>query len=171
MTFEEMTAARFSVKKFSDKAVEDTKLKKVLEVAGKAPTARNAQCIRIYVLKSEDAMNKAKELTPCVYGAPVCLMLSYDIKEAYPYPDEDGINSGAEDCAIVATHIMYEALEQGLSTCWVNRVSVSKAKEVFDLPEDEHVVLFMPIGYAAEGFEPLPNHTQKKPLSEIVREI
>lgn len=171
MTFEEMTKARYSVKKYSDKPVEKEKLQKILRVAGIAPTAKNAQCIRIYVLKSDEALTKVRELTPCTYGAPVVLMFAYEESEAYTYPDEPEMNSGAEDCAIVATHVMFEAVEQGLGTCWVNRFTPSKAKETFALPESQHVVLLMDLGYAAEGNKPLPNHENRKPLDEIVREL
>jgi nitroreductase len=172
MLFKEMVDARYSVKSFDGRAVEEEKLQAVLEAAGKAPTARNAQCVRIYVLKSEAAMDKARELTPCTYGAPVCLLVAYDRTEAYRYPDEDGnADSGAEDCAIVATHVMFEALEQGLGTCWVNRFSPTKAKEVFVLPKEQEAVLMMPIGYPAENARPLANHEKKKPLAEIVTEL
>ncbi len=172
MTFKELAAARYSVKSYTDRPVEEEKLQEILKVAGIAPTARNAQAIRIYVLKSETAMEKAKAVTPCIFGAPICLMLTYNEEEVFFYPDEeDGVNSGAEDCSIVATHIMFEAVEQGLGTCWVNKFSPSEAKRVFELPEKEHVVLFMPLGYASEKGKPLPKHTQKKPLSDIVIEL
>lgn len=168
MTFEEMTKARYSVKKYSKRPVEEEKLTKVLEAANAAPTAKNAQCIRIYVLKSEEALNKANALTPCVYGAPICLMFAYNSDEAYRYPKEENRNSGDEDCSIAATHVMFEACELGLGTCWVNRFTPSEAKAVFGLPENETVVLLMPLGYAEEGLEPLPNHWNKKALREIV---
>lgn len=168
MTFEEMTEKRYSVKKFTSQPVEEEKLKKVLETAAKAPTAKNAQCIRIYVLKSEEAVKKARDLTPCTYGAPVVLLFAYEESEAYVYPRQNTQNSGEEDCSIVATHVMYEALEQGLSTCWVNNFNPGEAHQAYNLPDSEHVVLLMPIGYEDPAFHALPNHTNKKPLNEIV---
>lgn len=171
MTFEEMAKKRYSVKKFSDRPVEEEKLQKILQTAGLAPTAKNEQSIRIYILKSEDALTKVRDLTPCTYGAPVVLLFSYEESEAYKYPEEEDRNSGAEDCSIVATHVMFEALEQGLGTCWVNRFTPKKAEEVFALPKTEHAVLLMDLGYAAEGNKPLPNHDHKKPLDEIVKEL
>ena len=168
MTFAEMTDRRFSVKKFTDQPVEEEKLQKILETAGKAPTAKNAQCIRIYVLKSEEAVNKARKLTPCTYGAPVVLLFSYEESEAYTYPRQNEQNSGAEDCSIVATHVMFEALEQGLGTCWVNNFNPEEAHQAFSLPESEHVVLLMPLGHADPAFHALPNHTAKKSLNQIV---
>lgn len=169
MTFEEMAKARYSVKRFNGEPVADEKLQKILQVAGVAPTARNKQSVRIYVLKSEEALKKAKTLTPCRYNAPVMLIFSYEDSEVYHYPEEEDKESGAEDCSIVATHVMFEALEQGIGTCWVNNFTPEAVRKAFALPESEHVVLMMDIGYPAEGFQPLPNHVNKKPLEDIVR--
>lgn len=169
MTFKELARARYSVKKYSDRPVEDKKLRKILEVANLAPTAKDAQCVRIYVLKSQETLAKVGELTPCVYGAPVVLMFAYEKSEAYTYPEEAEKDSGAEDCSIVATHVMLEAVEQGLGTCWVNNFKSATAKRAFGLPESENVVLLMDLGYAAEDSEPLKKHDIRKPLEETVR--
>lgn len=169
MTFEEMAKQRFSVKKYSSRPVEEEKLQAILKTAAIAPTAKNAQCVRIYVLQTETALEKIRNITPCTYGAPVVLVFAYEESEAYQYPEQEGMNSGAEDCSIVATHVMFEALEQGLGTCWVNRFTPAKAEEAFELPETEHVVLLMDLGYAAEGVKPLPMHDKKKSLEEMVK--
>lgn len=169
MTFKEMAKQRYSVKKYSDQQVEEEKLQAIFQVAGIAPTAKNAQCIRIYALKSDAALEKIRAITPCTYGAPVVLMFTYEENEAYTYPGQETLNSGAEDCSIVATHVMFEALEQGLGTCWVNRFTPAEVEEAFALPKTEHVVLLMDLGYAADEFHPLPMHDQKKPLYEIVK--
>ena len=169
MTFEEMAKARYSVRKYSDKKVEDEKLRKILEVANLAPTAPHPPRGRIYVLKSDEAMNKIKGLTRCSYGAPVALLFAYEESEAFCYPNQEVLNSGAEDCSIVATHVMFEALEQGLSTCWVNVFTPSEVEKAFHLPPTEHAVLLMDLGYEAEGNTPAPRHGEKKALREIVR--
>ena len=39
----------------------------------------------------------------------------------------------------------------------------------FDLPENEQVLMLLDLGFAAEGFAPLPNHTSRKPLEETVK--
>ena len=74
-----------------------------------------------YCHNKEEALEKANSLTRCVYGAPLCLMLAYNIDETYPYIEDKGLSSGDEDCSIVATHIMFEAMELGLGSCWIHR--------------------------------------------------
>ena len=169
MTFLELAKKRFSVRKFTDQPVEKEKLDKVLEAGNIAPTAKNLQPQRIYVLQSEEALKKAYALTPCCYGAKTVLLFTYDIDEEWTNPLEDMIHSGDQDVSIVATHIMLEAEEQGLGTCWVNYFPNTKAAEVFGLPESEVVVLMMPIGYAAADAAPTANHTEKKPIEKTVR--
>ena len=58
MDFTELAQARYSVRKFSDKAVEPEVLKRILEAGLLAPTAKNNQPQRIYVLQSKEALDK-----------------------------------------------------------------------------------------------------------------
>ena len=55
MGFMELAKARFSVRKFADKPVEQEKLDLLLEAGNIAPTAKNQQPQRIYVIRSKEA--------------------------------------------------------------------------------------------------------------------
>lgn len=71
--------------------------------------------------------------------------------------------------SIVATHMMLEAWEQGVASCWVNAFSNNEMEKAFDLPEHERVVLLMPFGYAAEDAKPMEKwHYGYKPMNELV---
>ena len=50
MEFMELAKKRYSVRKFSDKPVEKDKLEQILEAGNIAPTAKNQQPQRVYVL-------------------------------------------------------------------------------------------------------------------------
>lgn len=52
MNFAELSAQRYSLRKFSDRPVEDALLRQVLEAGRNAPTAHNNQPQRIFVLQS-----------------------------------------------------------------------------------------------------------------------
>lgn len=56
MNFAELSAQRYSLRKFSDRPVEDALLQQVLEAGRNAPTAHNNQPQRIFVLQSPEAM-------------------------------------------------------------------------------------------------------------------
>lgn len=169
MDFMELAKKRYSVRKFSDKAVEPDKLDLLLAAGNIAPTAKNLQPQRIYVLQSEDALVKLDSLTHCRYGAGKVLLFTYNTDEDWKNPLEGGIHSGIEDVSIVATHIMLQAAELGLDTCWCNYFANRKLEEVFNLPANEKSVLIMPVGYADENAKPSPMHEAQKEISEIVK--
>lgn len=168
MEFMKLAAQRYSVRKFSDAPVEPEKLSAVLEAGNIAPTAKNLQPQRIYVLNSAEALEKVDGLTRCRFGAPVVLLIAYDADEDWKNPLEEGIHAGQQDASIVATHIMLAATEAGLGTCWVNLFPNSQANEAFGLPESIMPVLLMPIGYAAPDAKPSRLHDERKPLEETV---
>lgn len=168
MEFMKLAAQRYSVRKFSDAPVEPEKLSAVLEAGNVAPTAKNLQPQRIYVLSSVEALEKVDGLTRCRFGAPVVLLIAYDADEDWKNPLEEGIHAGQQDASIVATHIMLAAAEAGLGTCWVNLFPNSQANEAFDLPESIVPVLLMPIGYAALDAKPSRLHDERKPIEETV---
>lgn len=168
MTFFELAQARFSVRKFTDKPVEKEKLDLILAAANLAPTAKNLQPHRIYILQSEQALAALSALTPCVFGAKTVLLFTYNTQEDWKNPLQAGIHSGVEDVSIVATHVMLQAQELGLGTCWCNYFPNAQVEQTLHIPATEKTVLFMPLGYADKTAEPSPNHTAKKPLADTV---
>lgn len=169
MDFLELAKARYSVRKYSDKQIEQEKLDKILEAGNVAPTAVNYQPQRIYVLQSEEALARAKELCPCTYDAPTVLMIAYDDNKDWDNPKQEGIHSGEQDVSIVATHMMLEAWNLGVASCWVNLFPNDELAKAFDLPENEKIVLLMPLGYAAEEAKPVEKwHYGYKDISETV---
>ena len=167
MDFLELAKTRYSCKKFSDKTVETAKLEQVLEAGRLAPTAKNNQPQHIYVLETKDSLEIADKITPCRYNAPTVLAIAYDTGNVFEYPGGK-YNSGAEDAAIVATHIVLAAKAVGLDTCWVNYFDPDKAHELLKLPDNEAVTIFIDIGYADADAKPLPPHDSRKPLDETV---
>lgn len=158
MEFTDVIKNRYSCKKYSDRAVEEDKLTAILEAGRVAPTAKNLQEQHVYVLQSAQALEKFDSLTPCRYGAPTVLLVAFNSENVYSYPGGKR-DSGIEDASIVATHMILAATNEGVDSCWVNRLDPEEAARVFDLPAGEVVLSAMDLGYAAEGVGPLPNHS------------
>ena len=93
MDFTELAQARYSVRKFSDKAMEPEVLILILEAGLLAPTAKNNQPQRIYVLQSKEALDKLDSLTHCRYGAGTVLLFTYNTDEDWKNPLEEGVHS------------------------------------------------------------------------------
>lgn len=167
MEFKDVIRERFSCKKYSDRPVEPEKLNAVLEAGRLAPTAKNLQEQHIYVVQSAEALAKIDAVTPCRYGAPTVLVTAFDRNNVYTYPGGKR-NSGIEDAAIVASHMILAAADAGINSCWLNNFDPERLAELLGLPEQEEILMLLDLGYAAEGAGPLPNHGNRKPLSETV---
>ncbi len=167
MDFKEVVKKRYSCKKYSARQVEPEKLAAILNAGRLAPTAKNLQEQHVYVLQSADALAKLDAVTPCRYGAPTALVVAFDSKNVFTYPGGRR-DSGVEDAAIVATHMILAAADEGVDSCWINFFDPDKLAELLGLPEDEEVLMVMDLGYAAEGAGPLPNHGSRKALEETV---
>lgn len=167
MEFTKLIAERYSCKKFDGRPVEKDQLAAILEAGRLAPTAKNLQEQRVYVMQSEAALAKVDEITPCRYGSSTVLVVAYDSTNVFTYPGGKH-TSGVEDAAIVATHMLLAAANAGVDSCWLNRFDPDEAAKILGLPENERVLMLMDLGYAADGAGPLPNHTSRKELSETV---
>ncbi|MBR6557864.1 MAG: nitroreductase family protein [Clostridia bacterium] len=169
MEFFNLIKERYSVREYKDKEIPVELLEKVLDAGRIAPTARNCQPVRILVAKSKEVMAKMNELTPCVYGAPIVLIICSDTNESSGQPN--GRSFAEADASIAATHIMLAAADVGLGTVWVGRFDQDEVRKALSFPDELMPFALMPIGYPADTSVPNPRHTDNKELSEIVKYI
>lgn len=167
MDFTQVVENRYSCKKYNGEQITKEQLDAILEAGRRAPTAKNLQEQKIYVVQSAEGLAKIDQITPCRYGAPTVLVVCYDKENMFTYPGGH-YTSGVEDAAIVATHMLLAAYANGVDSCWLNFFDPDKAAGILGLPENEEIIMLMDLGYAAEGVGPLPNHANRKALSETV---
>ncbi len=167
MEFSEVIKKRYSCKKFDGRPVAGEQLDAILEAGRLAPTAKNLQEQRIYVVQTEEGLAKIDKLTPCRYGASTVLVVAFDTEHVFTYPGGKH-SSGAEDASIVATHMMLAAENAGVDSCWVNFFDPELAAKELGLPENEEVLMLLDLGYAAADAKPLAPHSQRKERSETV---
>lgn len=160
---------RYSVRSYDERPIEAEKLEKILLAAKHAPTGKNFQPQKIYVLQSEEALRKANEVSPCIFGAPLVLLVCYDEPRAWRSPFVEGYNCGEMDATIVCDEMMLEAWSLGIGSCWVKYFDPAKLAEVFELPEKIKPVCLLTLGYSAEDSKPLEKmHNSFRPMEEIV---
>ena len=167
MEFSQLIKERYSCKKYSDKKVSKEQIETILNASRLAPTAKNLQEQKIYVVQSEEGLAKIDKCTPCRYGASTVLVVAFDKNNVFTYPGEKR-DSGVEDATIVATHLLLATKDAGLDSCWVNFFNPDDMAKALGLKENEEVLMMLDVGYAAEGAKPLPTHSQRKELSETV---
>ena len=108
---------RFSVRKYKEQQVEPEKLAKILEAAHVAPTATNAQPVRLIVVQSEEGRAKLDKAAR-LYGAPTVIIVCADHDKAW-VRKYDQMQTTDIDASILTDHMMLEATEQGLGSLWV----------------------------------------------------
>lgn len=169
MELEKIIRERYSVRKYKPDMITDEELKTILDAGMVAPTGCNNQPQRVYVLKSEPAIAKIRELCRSAFNAPVVLIIALDGNADWKNPYEAGYRAGIQDVSIVADHMMLTAWDIGVGSCWVNAFRPSDVKEAFGLPENETPILLLPLGYPAEDSKPSKLHTASKDSEEIIR--
>ena len=166
MEYSELITKRYSVRAYRSDPVEEEKLQAVLEAARLAPTAANRQPIQLVVMHTAGREQEIGQIyhkawfvqAPLVIG--VCAISS----QAW-VRESDRFNARLIDAAIVADHLILEATNQGLGTCWIAAFNVAAARNVLGLTDEAEPVIFTPLGYPADQ----PGPKTRKPLSELVR--
>ncbi len=170
MEFTEVVKNRYSCRSYDGRPVEQEKLSEILEAGRLAPTAKNLQEQRIYVVESPDGLAKIDKVTRCRYNAGTVLIVAFDTGSVFTYPGGKR-DSGIEDASIVTTHMMLAAKNAGVDSTWLNLIDPDEVKREFNLPENEEVLCLLNLGYPDDKAEPSQNHFTRKPLGETVKRI
>lgn len=169
MTFSELVKARYSCRKFSDKPVEDSKLTAIIDAGISAPTAKNVQPVKIWLIKSPSALEKIRSCAPFPWmgNASAVIAVGGTEEGAFVRPS-DNRNFQDVDASIVATHIMLAIHNEGLGSTWVGYFDAPKVKELFPEMKGYDLVALFPIGYPADDAMPADRHYIRKSFDDIV---
>ncbi len=169
MKFEDVLNNRYSVRSYKDKEIEQEKLDKILQAGRIAPTAKNLQPQKIYVLRSDSAKDKLGKFKRMTYNAPVVLMVCADLSKACTLPIEEDYSTYEMDCSIVCCYMMLEAWNLGLGSVWVRWFNSEELRKSFNLEENIKPVCLLPIGYASDDARPREGfHDKRQSLEDEV---
>ncbi|MBN1785888.1 MAG: nitroreductase family protein [Candidatus Methanofastidiosa archaeon] len=147
---------RRSVRRYAKRKVEEDKLLRILEAARLAPSARNIQN-RLYIVVENITgdLVEACNSQGWISSSPVIIAGILD----------PTVNRWADtDMAIAFEHMVLEAVELGLGTCWVGAFDESKVKSLLGVPGNMKVYALLTLGYP----EMIPSSmVGKKNLEEI----
>jgi len=155
---------RRSVRSYKSDLVPEDKLARVLEAARMAPSAHNDQDYKFIVVKNPETRKQladASRSQEFITQAPVVIVAVSLNPEAIM---SSGVPTYAVDVAIAIDHIMLQAWEEGLGTCWIGAFSQDRVKEILSIPDKYKVVALFPLGYPADS----PETKTRKELKEIV---
>lgn len=158
---------RKSIRHFSDNAVEEEKLNKVIEAARLAPSANNKQYWRFIVINQPEIRKKVTACVPSedafIENAPIIIVACSEV-EGRPAPGTPPYHY--IDTAIAVDHMTLEAVEQGLGTCWIGQFKEEKIKKLLRIPDSIKVVVLIPLGYPVD---PTPVTKKRLTVEKICR--
>jgi nitroreductase len=157
---------RRSVRKYKSDAIPEDVLLRVLEAARLAPSGKNLQPWKFILVKNKElkeklAMASAEQLF--IAQAPVIVV-------GCGYPDSCYARMGRYmkswpvDVTIALEHLILQAQEEGLGTCWVGSFEEDEIKSILNIPENVRVLALTPLGYPDEE----PPFRSRKSLKEII---
>ncbi len=173
MEFMDVAASRKSVRSYSDKPVEEEKLKEVLEAAHLAPSWANKQCCKYIVVKDKAKIQElAGPFRSWLKQAPVVVAACADPKGSGSH---DGMDYYLIDVGISMQQLILAATNLGFGTCWIGAFDEAKVKKTLEVPENIKVVAMTPIGYPTdkEGVgtkvaKAFFGSAKRKPLEDMV---
>ncbi|RLF14742.1 MAG: nitroreductase [Thermoprotei archaeon] len=175
MDLMEAIKGRRSIRRFKPDAVEEWKLREVLEAARWAPSWANTQCWRFIVVKEPGLRAKIAEAVPegnrgkkAILEAPIVVVLCAERGKSGFIRGSPGSDKGdwwfMFDSALAAQNLTLAAYALGLGSLHIGWFDAAKVKELIKVPDGFEVVELIVLGYPGE--EPKP--TSRKELSEIV---
>ena len=159
---------RYSVRKYSSKAIEQEKLDYILEAGRVAPTAANRQTQRILVVNNKEGLKNLSKSTTKQFNPPTMLIICSNPKDNWTNKfDNHEMND--IDCSIVCTHMMLAAKESGIDSLWINSFNPEPLYEDFNIPKEYKIVNLLALGYTDDEPKSPDRHlNDRKPINETV---
>ncbi len=154
----EVIKTRRSIRRYDPKPIPKEKLLAILEAARLAPSAGNRQPWRFVIVRDPERkreLAKACRRQMFIADAGVVIVALSDPRASPKWH--------ALDTMIAVEHMVLEAVEQGLGTCWIGAFDPDEVRKVINAPSDLNVVAVLPVGYPAESPGPRP----RRSLEEI----
>lgn len=145
---------RRSIRKFTNKKIDEEKVTKLLEAAMYAPSARNTQPWHFVVINNRKLLDQIPQLHPYAemcYEATLAILVCGDLNlekmEGYI----------AINCAAATQNILLAAHDLGLGAVWLGvyprRERMEALSKFFNIPQHIIPISLVAIGYPAESIK------------------
>ncbi|WP_294383841.1 nitroreductase family protein [uncultured Ruminococcus sp.] len=175
MELSKVMHTRRSVREYINKPVEQEKLREVISAAQLAPSWKNSQVSRYYVVTGEEKLAEVKYAlspynqknmadAPALIVTAIVLNRSGYEKDGTP-TNELGNGWGFYDCGLQSMNLLLKATELGLSTLVMGIRDNEKIKKILGIPETEAVVSVIGVGYSNAE----PAMPKRKEIDDIAK--
>ena len=175
MAIMDIIKERKSVRKYLDKPIDREKIELCIEAARLAPSADNMQPWRFIVLDDRELIQEMGQSvctgicrrTRFIGNAAAIIVILADLNFAVHRLGAAifGTQHYLLDIGIAGEHIVLQAQELGIGTCWINLFNASAAQKVLKIPKKYRIVSLIAMGYPDEGAtRNRPDHAMEKIL-------
>ena len=172
MRFDELIRARRSVRGYEAAPTRED-LVKILETAKQAPSWKNWQTARSYVVESAEALEKVREALPGFNqnsSRTAALIVTTVVKDTVGFtngaPDNEvGNGWGAYDLGIRYAYLVLGAADLGYDTLIMGLRDADALRRTLDIPEGEQVMSVIAVGKRAKA----PVDKPRKALADTAR--
>lgn len=177
MEFCELLEKRRSIRAYEpDKKVSKETVEELIKAAGKAPSWKNSQTGRYYVVMSDAMLAEIKAECLAEFnarncaGAPVLIVTTFVKGVSGFQSDGTPVNNlgegwGAYDLGLQNANLVLKASELGLDTLIMGIRDENKIREKLDIPENEEIAAVISVGYRAAD----PTAPKRKDVAEIAK--
>jgi nitroreductase len=158
--FMDLIRRRRSIRRYTDRPVEDEKIERLVEVALRSPSSRGFNPWSFVVIRNSDTIAALAQAKPhgatFLAGAPLAIVVCAD-------PTVSDV--WVEDASIATIYLHLAATDLGLGSCWIQlrkraHADGSSCRDyvagILDLPDSMEVLAIMAIGYPLEEKQPRP---------------
>lgn len=175
MELQKVLETRRSVRNYLERDVEQEKIEQMIQAAILAPSWKNSQVTRYYVVREKEVLESVKAALPefnrnNVKDAPVLIVTTIILNRAGfertgEPSNELGNGWGYYDCGLHNMNLLLKATELGLSTLVMGIRDADKLQAILDIPQDESVVSVISVGYS----DCHPQMPKRKTVADITR--
>ncbi|MBU4199839.1 MAG: nitroreductase family protein [Verrucomicrobia bacterium] len=168
--------SRWSCREYRPDPVPREAIEKMLDAARWAPSACNRQPWRFSVVTREETRKAiaSRGLLPglsaqWVVGAPVMIVMGMcrAVVTHRVAPWLSGVDYAWIDLGIAGEHLVLQAMELGLGTCWIGWIRPAVIRKIVGWPVSIRPAILFAVGWPEE---PSPvKRTDRLPLSDLVQ--
>lgn len=146
---------RRSIRRFTERGIEDRKIEILLRAAMQAPSSRNSQPWHFVVITERrilSAIPEFHEYAKMLHEAPVAIMVCGDIRI------EESVEYINTDCSAATENLLLAAHDLGIGAVWLGiyprERRVEEIRRLLDIPRHIIPISLVALGYAAEDKNP-----------------
>ncbi len=175
MEFKELIAARRSVRGY-EAAIEHDVLVGILKEAQQAPSWKNQQTARCYVVETPETLEDFRESALPSFNrnssAHAALIVTTYVRDVVGFTDGAPVNEigngwGAYDLGMHDAYLVLAAKNAGYDTLIMGIRDADVIRAKLNIPENEEIMSVIAVGKRAAE----PSLRPRKPLDEVVRFI